>query len=160
MKYKFKNLFRRKKVLLLSRNNLIKYNIKNNVNKNIKLIHNYSEKKNLYSTSYKSDDNKFLTYSLSDLNGKHHREIKFKINESISSERNTNKDNIFNNKENNKIFKDNNNFQSINYRNNYFKFKYKSNTSPSSLNHLILKKNLTNTFYSNRNYNNNNLQKI
>ena len=160
MKYKFKNLFRRKKVLLLSRNNLIKYNIKNNVNKNIKLIHNYSEKKNLYSTSYKSDDNKFLTYSLSDLNGKHHREIKFKINESISSERNTNKDNIFNNTEKNKIFKDNNNFQSINYRNNYFKFKYKSNTSPSPLNHLILKKNMTNTFYSNRNYNNNNLQKI
>ena len=152
MKQKYKNFFRRKKQISLFKKNKSKLNIENETNKNFQIINSYSDKKNFYSTSYNKDKNRFITYSLSDLNGKHLKEIKLKINESINSVNNNIKGNKFrNNKENDKInLKNKNNI--LRYRNIYYNYK-PENTSKNPLKNMFLKKNLSDTFYSYKIYN-------
>ena len=90
---KLKHL-RKKKGLLLSRN-FNKFNIKTLSKEDNKIIHNYLDKKEFYSTiSYKSNSPKFLTYNLSDVNGNNLKQIKLKINGTSRSPKYNNKINI------------------------------------------------------------------
>ena len=90
---KLKHL-RKKKGLLLSRN-FNKFNIKTLSKEDNKIIHNYLDKKEFYSTiSYKSNSPKFLTYNLSDVNGNNLKQIKLKINGTSRSPTYNNKINI------------------------------------------------------------------
>ena len=90
---KLKHL-RKKKGLLLSRN-FNKFNIKTLSKEDNKIIHNYLDKKEFYSTiSYKSNSPKFLTYNLSDVNGNNLKQIKLKINGTSGSPKYNNKINI------------------------------------------------------------------
>ena len=144
IKNKYKNLFRKKKeFLLLTRNNISK------INPNNKEINKYSDKNNLYYTTY-DNKNRFLKYSLSDLSGKYQKEIILKINESKSIVYKTKKrDKKKYDKEDNKKLDNNiNKIKSSNYEIDHFKVKYKyKNSSHSPLQNLILKKNLSSTFY-------------
>ena len=155
IKNKNNYLFRKKKDLLISRNN-----IKNIHNKNIYMVNNYSDKKYIYYSNNNKNNKstRFITYNLGDLNGKNKKEIKLKINETINliKSRNYKKNKfIFNNGINRLYYKNDYNPKSLSFRNNKIKsriFSPFANFNKKS----ILKKNLSNNFQISKIIKNNN----
>ena len=117
MKHKYKHIFRKKKNMLISRNTM-------SINRNnINFVKSYNDKKiNLNSTTYNyNNSGKFLTYNLSDLNGKKQKEIKLKINESKNCLINWKNSNLFKfNLDNHIFYKSDKNIKSLSYKKAYF----------------------------------------
>ena len=151
MKNKYKHLFRKKKNMFISRNTM-----KINRN-NIQFAGSYNDKKiNFNSTLYNNNNSsKFLTYSLSDLNGKNQKEIKLKINESKNFLANWNNNNMYRfNVHNNILYKSDKNINSLSYKKTYFDINDNNNKVPNNRNFYSTSKFNKKTFFKKKLFNN------
>jgi len=165
MKHKYKHIFRKKKNMLISRNTM-----KINRNNNNFVKSYYDKKLNSTLNDYNNSVN-FLTYNLSDLNGKNQKEIKLKINESknfLANWNNSNNSNMFKfSLDNNKFYKSDKNIKSVSYKKTFFDINDSNNKVPNNRilyatskfnKKTFFKKKLFNNFRNKLTKNDNNIQ--
>jgi hypothetical protein len=151
MKNKYKHIFRRKKNILIFRNTM-----KINRN-NIQFARSFNDKNiNLNSTSNNYNNSaKFLTYNLSDLNGKNQKEIKLKINDSKNFLAHWNNNNMFKfNLDNNLLYKSDKNIKSLSFKKKYFDINDSNSKVPNNRNFYATYKSNKKTFFKKKLFNN------
>jgi len=151
MKHKYKHIFRKKKNMLVSRNTM-------KINRNsIHFAQSYNDKKiNFNSTLYNYNNSaKFLTYNLSDLNGKNQKEIKLKINDTKNFLSNWNNNNMFRfNIDNNIFYKSDKNIKFLSYKKTYFDINDNNNRVLNNRNFYATSKFNKKTFFKKKLFNN------